>query len=168
MIFAGVRTAGVTILSCALALAGCAPLFGGGRSEREPSARPSESDDRDERETARDGVFFDHGAVVLTGIALEDGPGNVLAAMTGKVPNFRVLHQGNTCPEISLRSHVNYTGFVNPHVYVDGTRATDTCILESLRAHDVSRVEVYPLGFTTRPGYGRHAHGLILVFMRSG
>jgi hypothetical protein len=24
------------------------------------------------------------------------------------------------------------------------------------------------MGFTKRPGYGMHAHGLILVFMRSG
>jgi hypothetical protein len=55
----------------------------------------------------------------------------------------------------------------NPHVYVDGTRTTDTCILETLRAEDVERIEVYPQGFTTRPGYGTHANGLILVFMRS-
>lgn len=113
------------------------------------------------------GVTFENGAVVLTGEALEDGPGSVLAAMTGKVPNFRVYRRGNSCPEISLRSAVSFHGEVMPHVYVDGTRATDTCILESLRSSDVERVEVYPLGFTTRPGYGTHAHGLILVFMRT-
>jgi len=43
--------------------------------------------------------------------------------------------------------------------------ATDTCILESLRAQDVESVEIYPMGFTTRPGYASHAHGLILVFL---
>ena len=32
-----------------------------------------------------------------------------------------------------LRSHVKLQSVVNPHVYVDGTRARDTCILESLR-----------------------------------
>ena len=32
---------------------------------------------------------------------------------------------------------------------------------------DVARVEVYPQGVTRRPGYGTHAHGLILVFMRT-
>ena len=69
---------------------------------------------------------------------------------------------------MTLRSAVTFQGVVNPHVYVDGTRATDTCVLESLRTVDVERVEVYPQGFTTRPGYGTHAHGLILVFMRSG
>jgi hypothetical protein len=87
--------------------------------------------------------------------------------MRGKVPNFRVQNHANACPEITLRNHVSFSGVVNPLVYVDGTLSTDTCILESLRSGDVERVEVYPLGFTTRPGYGRHAHGLILVFMRS-
>jgi hypothetical protein len=55
---------------------------------------------------------------------------------------------------------------VNPQVYVDGTRATDTCILQSLRSDDVDSVEVYPMGVTKRPGYATHAHGLILVFLR--
>jgi hypothetical protein len=113
------------------------------------------------------GVSFDRGGVVIQGAALEDGSGSVLAAMAGKVPNFRVRRDDATCPEITLRNHVSYRTLVNPHVYVDGTRATDTCILEALRTVDVERVEVYPQGFTYRPGYGTHAHGLILVFMRS-
>lgn len=114
-----------------------------------------------------DGVIFENGAMVLTGSALRDGSGSVLGAMTGKIPNLRVRQRSGRCPEISLRSHVSYTGPVAPHIYVDGTRATDTCVLESLRTNDVERVEVYPQGYTTRPGYGRHAQGLILVFMRS-
>lgn len=118
-------------------------------------------------EPTSEGVAFERGAVVLTGPALEDGSGSVLAAMTGKVPSLRVHHRNGQCPEIQLRSHVSYVGPVAPHVYVDGTRATDTCVLESLRTSDVERVEVYPQGYTTRPGYGRHAQGLILVFMRS-
>jgi hypothetical protein len=88
--------------------------------------------------------------------------------MSGKVPNFRVRRSTGECPEISLRNHVSSPTPVNPPVYVDGTRTTDTCILESLRTADVERVEVYPQGFTTRPGYRTHAYGLILVFMRSG
>lgn len=114
-----------------------------------------------------DGVSFQRGAVFLTGSALGDGPGSLLGTMMGKVPNFRVRRIGSDCPQITLRHDVTFQGVVNPHVYVDGTRATDTCILESLRKEDVERVEVYPQGFTTRPGYGTHAHGLILVFMRS-
>jgi hypothetical protein len=57
-------------------------------------------------------------------------------------------------------------GITDPLVYLDGTRTRDTCILEQLRATDVERVEIYPMGVTTRPGYSTHPHGLILVFMR--
>lgn len=113
------------------------------------------------------GVTFERGAVILSGRALHDGPGTLLAAMSGKVPNFRVQrHAGNQCPDITLRTHVQTGEMANPHVYVDGTRTTDTCILDVLRTDDVERVEVYPQGFTPRPGYGTHAAGLILVFMR--
>ena len=113
------------------------------------------------------GVFFERGGTVLTGAALQDGLGSVLAAMAGKVPNFRTQRQSGGCPLLSLRGRASFRSIANPHVYVDGTRATNTCILESLRTIDVTRVEVYPQGFTTRPGYGTHSYGLILVFMRS-
>lgn len=115
------------------------------------------------------GMSHEGGAFVLTGMALEDGSGSVLGAMAGKVPNFRIHGQRmqGSCPVITLRNAVTFRSVVNPHVYVDGTRATDTCVLEQLRTVDVSRVEVYPMGFTRRPGYGVHAHGLILIFMRS-
>jgi hypothetical protein len=113
------------------------------------------------------GVTLEHGAFVITGEDLSDGRGDVLNAMIGKVPNFRVQRPSmQTCPQITIRNATSYATVVNPHVYVDGTRSQDTCILESLRTSDVDRVEVYPAGFTNRPGYGRHAHGLILVFMR--
>lgn len=111
-------------------------------------------------------VSMENGGLVLTGNALEDGRGDLLHTMLGKVPNFRVRSMNNSCPQITLRNAVSFSSVVNPHVYIDGARSIDTCILEALRAADVSRVEIYPAGFTTRPGYGRHAHGLILVFMR--
>lgn len=114
----------------------------------------------------RGGVAMENGGLVLTGASLEDGRGDLLSTMVGKVPNLRVRRVRENCPQITLRNAVSYQSVVNPHVYVDGARATDTCILESLAAHDVERVEVYPTGVTIRPGYGRHAHGLILVFMR--
>lgn len=114
----------------------------------------------------RGGVAMENGALVLTGSSLGDGRGDLLSTMVGKVPNLRVRRVRESCPQITLRNAVSYQSLVNPHVYVDGARATDTCILESLAAHDVERVEVYPTGATNRPGYGRHAHGLILVFMR--
>jgi hypothetical protein len=116
-----------------------------------------------------DGVQFEHGAVILTGRSLTDGPGTVLAAMSGKVPNLKVRRQIGQCPQLILRGHSSFVeGIENPHVYVDGTRSTDTCILETLRTDDVVRVEVYPQGYTTRPGYAPHSAGLILVFMRGG
>lgn len=106
------------------------------------------------------------GAVILSRTALDDGRGSLLSAMQGKVPGLRINFASRDCPQISLRSHVTFETIGEPHVYVDGTRATDTCILESIRSQDVETVEIYPMGFTKRPGYGTHAHGLILVFMR--
>lgn len=112
------------------------------------------------------GLSMDDGAIVLAGVALRDGRGDVLNAMVGKVPNFRLQRVRERCPQITLRNAVSFQSLVNPHVYVDGVRATDTCILDDMQTADVRRVEVYPTGVTNRPGYGRHAHGLILIFMR--
>lgn len=145
------RVGSMIVLGGVALMAGCASLKKGERTQR-----------------SQEGVFFEKGGIILTGSALTDGSGTVLAAMSGKVPNFRVRRRGGRCPEITLRSSVSYTADVNPDVYVDGTRTTDTCILETIRASDVERVEVYPQGFTTRPGYATQASGLILVFMRSG
>lgn len=109
----------------------------------------------------------DDGGIVIQGVDLQDGRGDLINAMQGKVPNFRVSKpQAQACPQITIRSAVVLRAPINPHIYVDGARSLDTCILEMLRTSDVERIEVYPAGFTTRPGYGRHSEGLILVFMR--
>jgi hypothetical protein len=113
------------------------------------------------------GMRSEGGAFIISGSALDERQGPLLGALVGRVPGMKVQHHVDQCPQVSLRSHVTFQSVVNPHVYVDGTRAVDTCILESLRTDDVDSVEVYPMGVTTRPGYGTHAHGLILVFMRS-
>lgn len=113
------------------------------------------------------GVFSRGGATIISGVALDDGPGSILSAIQGKVPSLRILRPAGECPKISLRNFVTFQSVVNPHVYVDGTRTSGTCILESLRTQDVESVEVYPMGVTSRPGYAPHAHGLILVFLRS-
>jgi hypothetical protein len=112
------------------------------------------------------GVEQRDGAIIISGVALDDGPGSVLMAMRGKVPSLRIQRPSGECPKISLRAFVTFATVVNPHVYVDGTRTNDTCILETLRTQDVELVEVYSMGFTSRPGYAPHPHGLILVFMR--
>jgi hypothetical protein len=125
---------------------------------------------RNEERTTRTGggVENSSGATILTGVALGETRGSVLDALQGTVPGLRILTHVDQCPQISLRSHVTFQSQVNPMVYVDGTRAVDTCILESLRTDDVESVEIYPMGVTKRPGYSTHAHGLILVFMRGG
>ncbi len=121
------------------------------------SERPSRTDG---------GVTSRDGGIIISGVALDDGRGSILSAMRGKVPSMRVRRPAGECPRISLRNFVTFATVVNPHVYVDGTRTSGTCILESLRTQDVESVEVYPMGVTRRPGYAPHPHGLILVFMR--
>ena len=111
------------------------------------------------------GISTRNGATILSGVALTNSRGSVLAAMQGNVPNLRVRMRPQGCPEINLRNQAPYGGPVSPIVYVDGARAIDTCILESLRTQDVELVEIYPMGFTSRPGYATHVHGLILVFL---
>jgi hypothetical protein len=138
----------VWVLALTTALGGCYSARSADTAERRPS------------------ISMQDGAVVLVGAALNDGRGTVLDAMAGKVPNFRFRRTGQ-CPQIALRSTVNARSVSSPHVYVDGTRSTDTCILDTISTRNVERVEVYPQGFTKRPGYGRNAHGLILVFLRS-
>lgn len=109
----------------------------------------------------------DAGATVISGPALLDGSGSIIESLRGKVPGLQIRSDAGPCPRITLRNDASYQTQVSPRVYVDGTQASDTCILESLRSRDVESVEVYPTGVTSRPGYGVHAHGLILVFMRS-
>lgn len=113
------------------------------------------------------GVASNGNGVVLSGVALLDGPGSVLDAMTGKVPGLKVQHYRGECPRVALRNDATFRTIVNPIVYLDGTRTSDTCILESLRSADLERVEVYPTGVSGRPGYPAHPHGLILLFMRT-
>jgi hypothetical protein len=112
------------------------------------------------------GVRNEGGAIILSGIALDERRGSVLDALQGTVPGIRILKHVDQCPQVTIRNHVTFESLVNPMVYVDGTRAVDTCILESLRTDDVDSVEVYPMGVTKRPGYTTHAHGLVLIFMR--
>ncbi|HEX6941102.1 MAG TPA: TonB-dependent receptor plug domain-containing protein [Longimicrobiales bacterium] len=91
---------------------------------------------------------------------------SLLQVMERNIPGLRV-GVTSRCPALSLRGAPNtMPGYSEPKVYVDGARAIDTCILEMLRAGDVERVEIYPMGVTARPGYAPHAHGLILVFTR--
>jgi hypothetical protein len=91
--------------------------------------------------------------------------GALLEAIIRAQPQIRTEHTPR-CPKVALRGPVTGFKFANPDVYVDGTRAGDTCILNNLSPVDVERVEIYPTGVTQRPGYATSPYGLILVFMR--
>lgn len=119
------------------------------------------------RDLEGNGVGHSGGATVISAEELHDQEGSVLRVMMGRVPNMKVEYPGlDRCPAIALRRSKGLQGLNSPQVYVDGTRVRGTCILETLRADDTDRIEIYPQGFTTRPGYATSAHGLILVFTR--
>lgn len=104
-------------------------------------------------------------AYVIERAELVSDDRTVLAVMVGRIPNMRVERTGR-CPRIAFRGAVIEAEVSNPLVYIDGTRATDTCVLDGLSASDMRLVEVYPTGRTTRAGYATSAHGLILLFSR--
>jgi hypothetical protein len=108
--------------------------------------------------------------VVLTGDALKADVGwTVLDAIRRAMPALQVTDWTATnCPVLVLRGRDSVVGNSDPDVYVDGTRTTDTCPLTTLQAIQTSRVEVYPQGVTSRPGYPSRGHGLILIFMERG
>ncbi len=99
-------------------------------------------------------------------LALHQG-GSVLDAMRASLPGVRISDTGAECPGIAMRGPDTLPGVTEPKVYVDGTATSNTCVLAELGATDVARVEIYPMGVTSRPGYAGNAHGLILVFTRA-
>jgi hypothetical protein len=113
------------------------------------------------------GITTQGGAVILSGVALDESPGDLLSAMIGKVPSLRVT-RGAGCPQITLRSTAGEFNVMDPQIYVNGTPAGDTCILESLRAADVERVEVFASGVANRAGYLNDPNGLILIVTKTG
>jgi hypothetical protein len=107
------------------------------------------------------------GAVIIFGQALSADPGlTVLDAIRRAMPQLRVSDWSrNHCPQVQLRGKDSVAGSSDPDVYVDGTRTVDTCPLVTLQAVETRRIEVYPHGVTSRPGYPSSGHGLILIFV---
>jgi len=93
--------------------------------------------------------------------------GTLLSALAARMSAMNVV-RGGECPLIALRGRTTVARPTNPGVYVDGARATNTCVLETLNVSDVHRVEVYPMGIAQQGAYDAQAGGLILVFMRTG
>jgi hypothetical protein len=106
--------------------------------------------------------------VVLSGPSLNEHGGSLLAFLFGRVSGLAVDYSTYPCPSIQLRCRKSQYGSNDPIVYVDGARAVNSCVLEMLLSRDISRVEVYPMGVSNRPGYEAHPNGLILVFLMSG
>lgn len=108
------------------------------------------------------------GAVILTEAELTAEPGmTILDAIRRAMPQAQVAgYSQNHCPLVELRGKDRLSGSSDPDVYVDGTRALDTCPLVTLDAAAAGRIEIYPSGVTPRPGYPSMGHGLILIFLQ--
>ena len=104
-------------------------------------------------------------AVVLEGDELIAGE-TLLRSLVGRMANIEVLNSNRGCPEVHLRGRQSILSKAGPSVYVDGARASNTCVLVEIAPGDVRRVEVYPMG--VRSGYASDRNGLILIFMRDG
>jgi len=134
------------LLAAALAVAACAPgTYRDPHSTRAPEGGGSS--------TVLEGDQLGYSAALID--VLVSRVGNVEVGMT------------SGCPRITMRGPKSIAQPSNPRIYVNGSPASDTCVLQQLRTEDVSRVELYPTGVTTRPGYRSNAGGLILVFLRS-
>jgi hypothetical protein len=111
-----------------------------------------------------------HGATgtVLGGRDLYEHGGTLLAFLYARVSGMVVDFSQQPCPRVQLRGRKSLIGSTDPIVYVDGARTANSCVLEMLSTRDLSRVEIYPMGVSHRPGYEAHPNGLILVFVRDG
>jgi hypothetical protein len=133
-----------------------AVLLGAGCGFVDP---PADRPPRSERLSA-------HGGHVTTSEEFR-GRGNVLGVIQRRMAGMQVRRPpSETCPEITLRGQTSLTGSNSPVIYVDGTRTTNTCILDMLNADDVERVEVYPNGIAPGGTHRNSPTGLILVFLR--
>lgn len=106
--------------------------------------------------------------IVLSGPELANHGGTLLDFLYVRISGMVVDFGSQPCPSIELRGRKSIFGSNSPVVYVDGARATNSCILEMLFTGDIRSVEVYPMGITHRPGYAAHPNGLILVFVHDG
>ena len=116
-------------------------------------------------ENERYEVIQDDGATVLTSRVLHQSRLSLLDILQQRLPNLHVDGTGN-CPEVYLRGRSSIAHESNAAIFVDGQEAVNSCILEAIFAFDLDRVEVYPMGVTTRPGYRSDPDGLILIFVR--
>jgi hypothetical protein len=105
-------------------------------------------------------------AFVLAGDQLWQRSSDLLSIISNRISAVQVRRTGH-CPNITMRGQKTYIGSTDADVYVNGTRAGNTCLLESMRSEDVERVEVYPMGVTGTPGVAPNPNGVILIYLRT-
>jgi hypothetical protein len=108
------------------------------------------------------------GATVLHARQLNLASNNLLGAISGRIAGLQIRPSRTACPEITIRGRTSLLGDNNPVIYVDGTRAANTCVLDMIPPTEVQRVEIYPTGVAPRLPYKAHPNGLILVFLEDG
>ena len=108
-------------------------------------------------------------AITIVGEQLWNQGGDLMTVVKNRVSSMQIRRSRTApCPEITIRGRKSVQGPSDPRIYVDGTPAVNTCILEMLNPINIERVEVYPSGISRRPGYFADPNGLILVFSRNG
>jgi hypothetical protein len=103
--------------------------------------------------------------VVIQGEELWRLGGGLLDGMRSRLAAMQVSRPMGGCPVVLFRGHRTIYGSLPPEVYVDGTRMTDTCVLDHLRVVDIERVEVYRGSVPGATGYAQSPNGLIAVFL---
>jgi len=103
--------------------------------------------------------------IVIDGATTDEYDRSVLTILRRRVPGLQVTSTA-ICPMIAMRGRNSIHAPPDPAVFVNDSRATNTCILDELRMDDVDRVEVYPMGVGPNPSYGANADGQILIFTR--
>ena len=106
-------------------------------------------------------------AIVIEDEAIGGSRGSLISILRDHVRGMSVSRT-DVCPHIVLRGEIGRSQVAEVLVYIDGQRMSDTCILDGLNTESIARIEVYPGGFTQRPGYTSNSGGLILVFTKGG
>ncbi len=105
------------------------------------------------------------GAIVFTEAQLSEANSPLLDLMRRRVAGVQIQPTA-LCPEVVFRGRSTVQTSSSPAIYVQGTQATNTCILAEMNTSDMSLVEIYPNGVPSRPGYRTHPYGVILIFVQ--
>ncbi|HEX6806968.1 MAG TPA: hypothetical protein VF118_03210 [Gemmatimonadaceae bacterium] len=104
-------------------------------------------------------------AIILSGNLLHQQSRSLLTLMKARVPSIEIVDD-QPCPDVYLRGRSTIIRPSNPAIYVDGQRATNTCVLDMVNVLDLERVEIYPSG-NPRGGYLSDPYGVILLFLQT-